>query len=157
MYGSVVEERNCGTTKPPDSTLIVNFTIPYYYGPRMPLYAKARRLSNIYITWDRTILPTTAHKQPEPMKQLKYGFLFKDPQGCRNQRNNPYPKGPSTQLSHTLKNSNLHNYYPKPEYLIFVSFGPLGSQPDNHLLPSTQTHIRPDAMNTLVHSLNSEP
>ena len=38
----------------------------------------------------------------------------------------PNPKGPSTQLSCTLKNSNLHNYYPKPEYLIIVSFGPLG-------------------------------
>ena len=38
-----------------------------------------------------------------------------------------YPKGPSTQLSYTLKNSNLHNYYPKPEYLIIGSFGPLGS------------------------------
>ena len=36
------------------------------------------------------------------------------------------PKGPSTQLSCTLKNSNLHNYYPKPEYLIIGSFGPLG-------------------------------
>ena len=40
----------------------------------------------------------------------------------------PYPKGPSTQLSYTLKNSNLHNYYPKSEYLIIVSFGPLGSK-----------------------------
>ena len=40
----------------------------------------------------------------------------------------PYssPKGPSAQLSYTLKNSNLHNYYPKPEYLIIGSFGPLG-------------------------------
>ena len=38
----------------------------------------------------------------------------------------PYPKGPSTQLSYTLQNSNLHNYYPKPEYLIIGSFGPLG-------------------------------
>ena len=37
-----------------------------------------------------------------------------------------YPKGPSTQLSYPLKNSNLHNYYPKPEYLIIGSFGPLG-------------------------------
>ena len=36
------------------------------------------------------------------------------------------PKGPSTQLSYNLKNSNLHNYYPKPEYLIIGSFGPLG-------------------------------
>ena len=36
------------------------------------------------------------------------------------------PKGPSTQLLYTLKNSNLHNYYPKPEYLIIGSFGPLG-------------------------------
>ena len=34
------------------------------------------------------------------------------------------PKGPSTQLSYTLKNSNLHNYYPKPEYPIIGSFGP---------------------------------
>ena len=37
-----------------------------------------------------------------------------------------FPKGPSTQLSYTLKNSNLHNYYPKPEYLIIGTFGPLG-------------------------------
>ena len=36
------------------------------------------------------------------------------------------PKRPSTQLSYALKSSNLHNYYPKPEYLIIVSFGPLG-------------------------------
>ena len=36
------------------------------------------------------------------------------------------PKGPSTQFSYTLKNSNLHNYYPKPEYPIIGSFGPLG-------------------------------
>ena len=36
------------------------------------------------------------------------------------------PKGPSTQLSYTLKNSILHNYYPKTEYLIIGSFGPLG-------------------------------
>ena len=35
------------------------------------------------------------------------------------------PEGPSTQLSYTLKNSNLHNYYPKPEYLIIGSSGPL--------------------------------
>ena len=28
--------------------------------------------------------------------------------------------------AYTLKNSNLHNYDPKPEYLIIVSFGPLG-------------------------------
>ena len=43
------------------------------------------------------------------------------------------PKGPSTQLSNTLKNSNLHNYYPKPEYLIIVSFGPLGYGPNGYL------------------------
>ena len=36
------------------------------------------------------------------------------------------PKGPSTQLSYTLKTSNLHNYSPKPEYLTIGSFGPLG-------------------------------
>ena len=36
------------------------------------------------------------------------------------------PKGPGTQLSYTLKNSNLRNYCPKPEYLIVGSFGPLG-------------------------------
>ena len=38
----------------------------------------------------------------------------------------PYPKGPSTQQSYTLQNPNLHNYYPKTEYLIIGSFGPLG-------------------------------
>ena len=27
---------------------------------------------------------------------------------------------------HILQNSNLHNYYPKPQYLIIGSFGPLG-------------------------------
>ena len=37
-----------------------------------------------------------------------------------------YPKGPNNQLSYILKSSNLHNYYPKPEYLIIGSFGPLG-------------------------------
>ena len=37
-----------------------------------------------------------------------------------------YPKSPSTQVSYTLKNSYLHNYYPKPEYLIIGSCGPLG-------------------------------
>ena len=37
-----------------------------------------------------------------------------------------YPKGPSTQLSYTLKNSILHNYYPKPEYLIMVRSRGLG-------------------------------
>ena len=36
------------------------------------------------------------------------------------------PKGPSTQLSYTLKNSNLHNHYRKPKYLIIGSLGPLG-------------------------------
>ena len=28
--------------------------------------------------------------------------------------------------SYTLQNPNLHNYYPKTEYLIIRSFGPLG-------------------------------
>ena len=41
-----------------------------------------------------------------------------------------FPKGPSTQLSYTLPNSNLHNYYPKPKYLIMGSFGPLGLLPE---------------------------
>ena len=40
-----------------------------------------------------------------------------------------YPKGPSTLLSYTLQNPNLHNYYPKTEYLIIGSFGPLGLNP----------------------------
>ena len=35
-----------------------------------------------------------------------------------------FPKGPSTELSYTLQNTNLHNYYPKTEYLIIGSFGP---------------------------------
>ena len=30
-------------------------------------------------------------------------------------------------FSPTLQNINLHNYYPKPKYLIIGSFGPLGS------------------------------
>ena len=37
-----------------------------------------------------------------------------------------YPKGPSTYQSYTLLNLELHNYYPKPKYLIIGSFGPLG-------------------------------
>ena len=37
------------------------------------------------------------------------------------------PKGPSTQLSYTLETSNLHNYCPKPKYLIIGSFEPLGN------------------------------
>ena len=37
-----------------------------------------------------------------------------------------YPKGPSTQQSYTLQNPNLHNYYPKPTYLIIGSSGPFG-------------------------------
>ena len=39
------------------------------------------------------------------------------------------PKGPSTQDSNTVQNPNLHNYYPKTEYLIIGSFGPLGKEP----------------------------
>ena len=53
-------------------------------------------------------------------------------------RSLPFPKGPSTQLSYTLKTSNLHNYYPKPKYLIIGSFGPLGfqrSRPGNNQEP----------------------
>ena len=41
----------------------------------------------------------------------------------------PYPKGPSTRLSHTLQNSKLHNYYPKPESLFIGSFGSFGLNP----------------------------
>ena len=37
------------------------------------------------------------------------------------------PKGPSTYQSYTLLNIELHNYYPKPKYLIIGSFGPLGA------------------------------
>ena len=36
-------------------------------------------------------------------------------------------QGLGFQESYTLPNSNLHNYYPKPKYLIIGSFGPLGS------------------------------
>ena len=49
-------------------------------------------------------------------------FIVEGPgtQGLHN------PKGPSTKLSYILKSSNLHNYYPKPKYLITGSFGSLG-------------------------------
>ena len=38
-----------------------------------------------------------------------------------------YPQGSSTSFSYTPRNciSNLHNYPPKPKYLIIGSFGPL--------------------------------
>ena len=36
-----------------------------------------------------------------------------------------FRKLPSTYLSFALQNSNLHNYYPKPKYLIIGSCGPL--------------------------------
>ena len=47
------------------------------------------------------------------------------------------PQGPST---YTLQNCNLHNYYPKPKYLITGSFGPLGQQAQTlTLLSSVET------------------
>ena len=52
-------------------------------------------------------------------------FIVSQP-GAGNSNPRTFPKGPSTQLSYTLKNSNLHNYYLKPEYLIIGTFGPLG-------------------------------
>ena len=70
---------------------------------------------------------TTCCCHRDPLGLL--GLLLQELKLCTDDATKaPYsnPKGPSTQLSYTLKDSNLHTYYPKPEYLIIGSFGPLG-------------------------------
>ena len=52
------------------------------------------------------------------------------------------------------KNCNLHNYYPKPEYLIIWTFGPLGKDSMGILKLQTQTNPEPDTADSHPLSLN---
>ena len=52
----------------------------------------------------------------------------------------PQPSGSKYPIIIYSPNCNLHNYYPKPKYLITGSFGPLGQQAQTlTLLSSVET------------------